>query len=262
MRGHADVLGELLKLGIPTIVERGFETTPKRDIVKCITSAQREGRVPVIAEIKHTAFGKRLTEKPLVETAFEMIRGGAAALSVLTDEHFFGGSIDDIQAVRNVVDVPVLRKDFIRRPEQLKQVRSDAALLIVRLIERLSGNINDYVETALSLDIEPLVEVGSISDVAVISDLDLNFIAINNRDLQTLNVDLMTTELLAPILRRLFSKATLISASGINVLHDIERVLSAGCDGVLVGTSIMQSSDIEEKVKQFVYCRRPAPYEG
>jgi indole-3-glycerol phosphate synthase len=63
-------------------------------------------------------------------------------------------------------------------------------------------------------------------------------------------------------LRRLFSKATLISASGINVPHDVERVLSAGCDGVLVGTSIMQSSDIEEKVKQFVYCRRSAPYEG
>jgi len=262
MQGHADVLGELLKLEIPTTAAHGFETTPRRDIIKSIASAQRDGRVPVIAEIKHTAFGKRLSEKPLAEMAFEMIRGGTAALSVLTDEHFFGGLINDVQAVRNVVDVPVLRKDFIRRPEQLKQVRSDAVLLIVRLIERLSDNINDYVETALSLDIEPLVEVGSISDVAVISDLDLNFIAINNRDLQTLNVDLLTTELLAPILRRLFSKATLISASGINVPQDVGRALSSGCDGVLVGTSIMQSSDIEEKVKQLVYCRRPSPYEG
>jgi len=262
MQGHVDVLGELLKLGIPTIVERGFETTPKRDIIKCITSAQRNGRVPVIAEIKHTAFGKRLTEKPLVETAFEMIRGGATALSVLTDEHFFGGSIDDVTAVRNVVDIPVLRKDFIRKPEQLKQVRSDAVLLIVRLIERLNGNIDDYVETALSLDMEPLVEVGSISDVAVISDLDLNFIAINNRDLETLNVDLSTTELLAPLLKQLFSKSILISASGINAPHHVERALSAGCDGVLVGTSIMQSSNIEEKIKQFVYGGGPAPYEG
>ena len=262
MYEHVDVLGELLMLDIQKITERSFETTPKRDIIKCITSAQRDRRVPVIAEIKHTAFGKQLKEKSLVETALEMIRGGASALSVLTDEHFFGGSIDDVTAVRNVVDIPVLRKDFIRRPEQLKQVRSDAVLLIVRLIERLNGNIDDYVETALSLDMEPLVEVGSISDVAVISDLDLNFIAINNRDLETLNVDLSTTELLAPLLKRLFSKSMLISASGINVPHDVERVLSAGCDGVLVGTSIMQSSNIEEKVKQFVYGGRPAPYEG
>ncbi len=141
-------------------------------------------------------------------------------------------------------------------------MRSDAALLIVRLITRLNCDINDYVETALSLDVEPLVEVGSIADVAAILDLDPNFIAINNRDLETLNVDLSTTELLAPILKRLFSKATLISASGINVPHDVERALLAGCDGILVGTSIMQSSDIAEKVKQLVYYRRSAHGEG
>lgn len=169
---------------------------------------------------------------------------------------FFNGSIDDLKTIRNCVNIPVLRKDFIRRPEQLKHVRSDAVLLIVRLITRLNCNVNDYMETALSLDVEPLVEVGSITDVDAILDLDPKFIAINNRDLETLNVDLSTTELLAPILKRLFSKATLISASGIHVPNDVERALLAGCDGILVGTSIMQSSDIEEKVKQLVYCRR------
>jgi indole-3-glycerol phosphate synthase len=255
MQEHADVLGKLLSLKIPEI-SIDSETTPKRDIIKSITTARYDGRVPIIAEIKHTAFGKRLTEKPLVEAAVEMIRGGAAALSVLTDGYYFNGAIDDVRTIRNCVNIPVLRKDFIRTPEQLKQVRCDAALLIVRLITRLNGNIDDYVETALSLDVEPLVEVGSIADVAAILDLDLNFIAINNRDLETLNVDLSTTELLAPILKRLFSKATLISASGIYVPHDVERVLLAGCDGILVGTSIMQSSDIEEKVKQLVYSRR------
>jgi indole-3-glycerol phosphate synthase len=261
MHAHTDVLGTLLRTKIPEL-SVDSESTPKRDIIKSIMLARDDGRVPVIAEIKHSAFGKRLTEKSLVEAAFEMIRGGTAALSVLTDGYFFNGSIDDVKTIRNCVNIPVLRKDFIRRPEQLKQVRSDAALLIVRLITRLNCNINDYMETALSLDMEPLVEVGSVADVAAILDLDPNFIAINNRDLETLNVDLSTTELLAPILKRLFSKATLISASGIHVPYDVERALLAGCDGILVGTSIMQSPDIEEKVKQLVYYRRSTHDEG
>ncbi len=261
MHAHTDVLGTLLRLKIPDI-SVDCEPTAKRDIIKSILSARDDGRVPVIAEIKHSSFGKRLTEKTLVDAGCEMIRGGAAALSVLTDGYFFNGSIDDLKAIRNCVNTPVLRKDFIRSPEQLRQVRSDAVLLIVRLIKRLNCNVNDYMETALSLDMEPLIEVGSIADVAAILDLDPDFIAINNRDLETLNVDLSTTELLAPILKRLFSKATLISASGIYVPQDVERVLVAGCDGILVGTSIMQSSNIEEKVKQFVYCGRSTRVDG
>lgn len=88
MQAHTDVLGTLLRLKIPEI-SVDSESTVKRDIIKSISSARDDGRVPVIAEIKHSAFGKRLTEKPLVEAASEMIRGGAAALSVFTDGFFF-----------------------------------------------------------------------------------------------------------------------------------------------------------------------------
>lgn len=217
-------------------------TVTPRGLAAAFEAAEDDGRVPVIAEIKPTsptANGQRGDDP--VELARGMVEGGAAALSVLTEPEHFGGSPAALRQVRDAVDVPVLRKDFVLREEHLDVVAADVVLLIARFLENLEG----LVAAARERGFQVLVEVHDRDELedAVAAGADL--IGINNRDLGKLEVDLETFERVAP---HVPDTVTLIAESGIKSPEDVRRMREAGADGLLVGSAIMGHAEPDRDV--------------
>lgn len=204
-----------------------------RSLPAALARAERDGRVPVIAEIKPTSptTDCRRDDDP-VELAEEMVAGGAAALSVLTEPDHFGGSPAVLRRVREAVSVPVLRKDFLLREDHLDVVAADLVLVIARFVDDLDSLMGGARERGM----EPLVEVHSTTELDRAIDAGAATVGINNRDLTSLEVDLDTFE-------RVASEApddlTLIAESGISSQRDVTRMRRAGADALLVGTAIM-----------------------
>jgi indole-3-glycerol phosphate synthase len=208
--------------------------TEARSLPDALAAAEADGRVPVIAEVKPTSpttEGER-TDDP-VELAEQMVAGGAAALSVLTEPEHFGGSAETLERVRAAVDVPVLRKDFLLHESQLDVVESDVVLLIARF---LGGDLEPMLEAARERGFGVLVEVHTESELSEAVAAGADVIGVNNRDLGRLEVDLGTFERVGA---KAPEDATLIAESGIATREDVARMHRAGADGLLVGSAIM-----------------------
>jgi len=167
-----------------------------RSLSAAFAAAEHNSRVPVIAEVKPTSpttDGEHDADP--VELAKAMVDGGAAALSVLTEPEHFGGSIEHLQRVREAVDVPVLRKDFILREAQLDTADSDVILLIARF---LGDDLEPMLAAAQDRGFQVLVEVHTEAEFAAAVNAGAEVIGVNNRDLAQLEVDLATFERLAP----------------------------------------------------------------
>lgn len=201
-------------------------------------AAEADGRVPVIAEVKPTSpttDGER-TDDP-VELAEQMVEGGAAALSVLTEPEHFSGSPETLERIRAAVDVPVLRKDFVLHEDQLDVVESDVVLLIVRFLqEDGTDDLADLLRAARDRGFQVLVETHTADEVEEALDAGAEIIGVNNRDLAQLEVDLGTFETVSEDVPE---NVTLIAESGISTPDDVARMRAAGADGLLVGSAIM-----------------------
>ncbi len=209
-----------------------------RSLPEALDAAERDGRVPVIGEVKPTSptTDGRRTENPTT-LAESMVESGAAAISVLTEPDHFGGSPDALRRVRETVSVPVLRKDFILREEQLDVVEADAVLLIARFVE----NLSELVSAARERGFQPLVEVHSRNELDRALAAGADIIGVNNRDLARLEVDHSTFENVAT---EVPDDVTLIAESGISSQEDAARMRRAGADGLLIGSAIMDG-DVE-----------------
>lgn len=221
--------------------------TPRnfREIIK---ARKQQNLIPVIAEVKPsspTRFIRDVTPEEAAQIAGQMETGGAAAISVLTEPRYFKGSIENLNSVRQSVSIPVLRKDFIIDKAQIHETESDLILLIAGI---LGEKLADFVDESISYGIEPLVEVHNKKELETALSTGTNLIGINNRDLNTLEVDISTTEKLAPLI----SDRTIVSESGISTPEDAVRMINAGADAVLVGTSIMQGN-IYDKTYELVH---------
>jgi len=204
-----------------------------RSLPAALSRAAADGRVPVIAEVKPTSpttEGRR--DGDPVELATEMVAGGAAALSVLTEPDFFGGSPEALRRVREAVSVPVLRKDFLLREAHLDVVSADVVLLIARFVD----DLDSLVRAARERGMEPLVEVHSTTELERAVAAGARVVGINNRDLARLDVDLGTFERVG---RAAPEELTLIAESGIGSSEEVTRMRRAGADGLLIGTAIM-----------------------
>ena len=215
-----------------------------------IVGAEADGRVPVIAEVKPTSpttDGTR--DDDPVELAQAMVDGGATAISVLTEPSHFGGSPAALTRVREAVDVPVLRKDFVVREDQLDVVEADLLLLIVRFVDDLKALITATRERGF----QPLVEVHDRAELETALEAGADIIGVNNRDLGRLEVDLETFESVAP---HVPDDVTVIAESGISSPADVRRMREAGADALLVGSAIMDhaggDSDVTENTRQLV----------
>ncbi len=210
-----------------------------KDIVE---TKKRENRIPVISEIKPSSpsrFIRDVNPKDAFEIAGLMEAAGAAGISVLTEPQFFKGSIENLRSARNAVKIPILRKDFIIEKPQVFETECDLILLIAGV---LGDKLDDFVSETISSGREPLVEVHNAEELDNSLLTDARIIGINNRDLTTMKVDISTTEKLAPLV----SDRIVISESGISSPHDAVRMIEAGADAILVGTSIMQGNVYEK----------------
>jgi indole-3-glycerol phosphate synthase len=173
-------------------------------------------------------------------------RGGAAALSILTEEGSFGGSLEDLRAARAACDLPILRKDFIVDPYQLYEAAvngADAVLLIVRALE--DDALRSICDEARGLDLDCLVEVHDAAELERALQLDADVVGINNRDLDNGTVDVRTTYELMPDVP---AGKTVVAESGISERDQLERLDRVGVDAVLVGEALMRADDPERLV--------------
>lgn len=210
------------------------------------------GRVALIAEVKRRSpsAGDLAVDVDPAARAQTYERGGAAAISVLTDQRFFGGSLEDLRAVRAAVRLPVLCKDFLLTPYQIYEARSCGADLVLLIVAAIDDRTLQALQ-ALSrrLGMTTLVEVHDQHDLARAVAAGADLIGINNRDLTDFSVDLLTTEYLAPLVP---DEATVISESGIRSRRDVERVARAGARAVLVGETLMQAPDPAATIRELV----------
>jgi len=210
------------------------------------------GRMRLIAEIKKASPSGGLLREEFDPSSFASIyeRAGAAAVSVLTDERYFGGKPSDLQRARRSCALPILRKDFVIDPYQVYQSRlvgADAILLIVRALK--IDQLKELHELAGELGMDSLVEVHNREELESARQTGADLIGINNRDLDTLTVDLDTTIRLRPLVPQ---AVVVVSESGIKTAQAIDRLKSAGVDAVLVGEAFMKSKDIGQTVRQFL----------
>jgi indole-3-glycerol phosphate synthase len=209
-------------------------------------------QVALIAEVKRRSPSKGdfVTTLDPVGQARAYEHGGADAISVLTDAGYFGGSFDDLEAVRAAVRLPVLCKDFILTEYQVYEARSHGADLLLLIVSAMNDRpLIALHACALELGMTPLVEVHDQHDLARALAMGARLIGINNRDLADFSVDLLTTEYLAPLIP---DDVTVISESGIASREDVERVVRAGARGVLVGETLMRSDDPARTVRELV----------
>lgn len=218
--------------------QRGFKSAPawpkgeRRDLIASARALKGRGFIPIIAEIKPKALGRALTREEVAAYSKAYAENNACAISVLTEPTHFKGSLENATIARKA-GLPVLRKDFIFDERQMQEVQTDLVLLIASLCI----DLDRFVDQAKACGMEPLVEVHTGIELEKALKTDARIIGINNRNLNTLEVDLGTFEQLAPMAKD--AGVFLIAESGVHSNQDAQRMMDAGADALLVGTALM-----------------------
>jgi indole-3-glycerol phosphate synthase len=204
----------------------------------------------LIAEFKRRSpsAGEIASSADVADQAAAYERGGAAALSVLTDEAHFGGSLEDLRAARAACDLPIIRKDFIVDSYQLYEAAvngADAVLLIVAALD--DRDLVRLYEEARSIDLDCLVEVHKAEELERALEIEAEVIGINNRDLDEQSIDIGTTFELMPDVP---AGKTVVAESGISGRAELEELDRVGVDAVLIGSALMEATDPEMKTRE------------
>lgn len=216
--------------------------------------AFKKDKLSLIAEIKKASPSAGVIRQDFdpISLAKTYDESGASAISVLTDAKFFQGKIDYIKSAKESTTIPILRKDFIIDESQVYEARiagADALLLIVRVLS--DEELVNLLALTEKLGMQALVEVHNAEEVERVLKTDAKVIGINNRDLDTFKVDLQTTVKLMKKFPKL-KKRIVISESGIESKADIDILKKAGVDGVLIGETLMRSTNIPSKITELL----------
>ena len=219
-----------------------------RDFEAALTPAP--GEVRLIAEVKKASPSRGVLAEVWdpVSLASTYARHGAAAISVLTDEKYFQGSLDLLAAIRGAVSVPLLRKDFMLDEYQLwesRAVGADAILLIVAILD--TPHLSDLLAGAKEIGLAALVEAHTPAEVETALSVGARIIGLNNRDLRTVQTRIETTLSLLPLIP---SGPIVVSESGFAHAADVRRVVAAGIHAVLVGEGLVTAPDVGAKVRE------------
>lgn len=229
--------------------QRLADAPPVRDFFAALNAP---GPIKLIAEVKKASPSKGLIRadfRPL-EIAQAYARGGATCLSVLTDVQYFQGSLDYLRSIRDLVALPLLRKDFIVDRYQLLEARlagADAILLIAECLDDCM--LRSLLQAAEELGMSALVELHEPENLTRVVDAGARLIGINNRDLRTFETDLQHTIHLSP---QIPQDCVLVAESGIRTATDVRLLQAHGVDAILVGEHLMSQPDIELAVKQLL----------
>ena len=234
---------------IEELAEKAFASLP---VTRNFAKAIRSQGITIIAEVKKASPSKGIIAPDFhpADQALAYERGGAAAISVLTEQDFFLGSDYHLTDVTNQVSLPILRKDFTIDPSQIYEARilgASAILLIAALLP--DKTIASYMQLADDLGLSVLLEIHTMDELIRALDLSAPIIGINNRDLHTFHVDLGVTERLAPMIP---AGRTIVSESGIHTANDLSRCYRSGVHSVLIGESLMRESQSGGNAGNFV----------
>ena len=254
-RTIADVQRRKSARPIGSLEDIATEKEPALSLYEALAGSE----ISVIAEIKRASPSRGAFPTSVEPTivASEYVAGGAAAISVLTDEPFFHGSLHDMERAAKVAHdadpaLPVLRKDFIVDAYQVVEARAcgaDALLLIVAALD--DASLSDLLAAARQLGMDALVEVHDEGEMSRAVAAGAGVIGINNRDLRTFAVDLAVTERLAPLAP---SEAVVVSESGVRGPAEVQRLVAAGADAILVGEGLITAPDRAEAVRALRSC--------
>lgn len=199
----------------------------------------------IIAEIKRASPSKGIINPNVnpAKQASDYQAAGASMISVLTDQPFFQGTMEDLAMVRSVVDLPILNKDFIIDEIQIDRAKDYGANVILLIAAALpKTRLEELYDYAIQSGLEVLFEVHNAAELSIAQEIGVQIIGVNNRNLKTFAVDLAITEELAKQID--LTKTLLISESGIKTTADVMRVQKAGARGILVGETMMRSKDL------------------
>jgi len=235
-------------LSLSCLKERIARQRPPLDFASALVG----DHVRLIAEVKQASPSRGVLNPNLNPTklAKTYAEGGAAAISVLTEENYFKGSIDYLAAIREVVRLPLLRKDFIFDPYQVYESRAygaDALLLIAAILSR--PQLEELLSLSHSLGLRCLVEVHKEDEVERALRSKARIIGINNRDLDTFNIDINTTRRLRPLIPQ---TRIVVSESGIKTRSDTEKLKEWGVNAILVGETLVTAGDVLTKMRELV----------
>lgn len=235
-------------------VEQLKKSLKSKKITRSFGKAIRQqGEVALIAELKQASpsAGVIRQEHDIPGRIRAYARGGAAALSILTEEHYFHGSPHLLEEARQCTELPLLRKDFIIDPFQIAESKSLGADAILLITSLLPGTLlRDFIAQATEVGLETLVEVHDEEDMQSALEAQAPILGINNRNLRTLKVDSHNAErLLAHVPAK---GLTMVVESGVKEPSELPKWMALGAHAVLVGETLMRSSDPEQLVRRFV----------
>ncbi|HRK30758.1 MAG TPA: indole-3-glycerol phosphate synthase TrpC [Tepidisphaeraceae bacterium] len=257
---HREVAERKAVCPLEEMKARALAMPRPRNFFHAVTKPPEYGRpLNLIAEIKKASPSAgiiRLDFDP-VAIAREYSSAGADAVSVLTDEQFFQGKLEFVQRVRDAIELPALRKDFVVDPYQIYEsaaAGADAVLLIAECLK--TNELIDLQILATELHLTTLIEVHDLDNLMRVRDGVIgvpmkaySLIGINNRDLRTFKTDLGTTLRMAELVE---DRSVLVSESGIHTAADVQKLADAGVRAILVGESIMKSQDISGKIRELM----------
>lgn len=239
--------------------KRNFPLDELKDQIKDALAARDffeainpKGELKIISEVKHASPSKGIFREDFdpVQIARSYSEGGASAISVLTDEKYFKGSLNYLKSIRENVETPLLRKDFIIDPYQVYEARlygADALLLIVASLEQ--SLLSDLLELTHSLGMNAIVEVHDEAELDRALDAKSRIIGINNRDLKTFDVDLNVSINLSA---KVGSDKIVIAESGIRSIDDIDNLRANGVHVFLIGETFMKAREPGRKLKELI----------
>jgi indole-3-glycerol phosphate synthase len=257
-------LKEIIELKKQDIEESAIKT-PLKDIRNQAESRPNEpdfiealkknsyAHAGIIAEIKKASPSKGMIKQDLDVALYaeKYTEAGACAISVLTEKHYFKGSLNDLEIVRENSDLPILRKDFTISSYQIYEAKAKGASSILLITSILGKDqLNDYISLAREIKLEPLVEIHTEEELEKADFCNAKIIGINNRNLATLKTDLDVSKRIAPLFQDYHVP---IEASGISQKEDIKNGFDCGIFNFLVGESIVRANDTIEFIKELIY---------
>jgi len=225
-------------------------------LTEAIKRAKKEGKVPLIAEIKARSpqDGELLRGRDPIEIVSQYRKGGAVAISVVTEARHFGGDIEILKKVVQEKKLPVLRKDFIdteKEVEKTKELGVDALLLIAAILSsRKLKKLNNYAHL---MGLETVIEVHTREELERVKRLNLDILGINNKDILNLERGEDKVEVTLSLLPFIPPGVILLSESGIRKIEDVKILIKKGVDAFLMGTVLLKAEDIYQKTREMVW---------
>lgn len=207
-------------------------------------------RLAIIAEVKRSSPSKGALA-PIADPASlaqQYQSSGANIISVLTEQRRFGGCLEDLDAVRQSVSIPILRKDFMVDEYQFYEARAHGADMVLLIVAALSQNqLDDFYQLTIELGMSALVEVHSNQELERALEISPDIIGVNSRNLKTLEVD---TNIFADLLPRISKKIVSVAESGISTRADVEFAQKHGANAILVGEALVRAVDLTERMRE------------